>query len=252
MGGVFLDAYTEMIGRELYDISPSPNKAAGSFEIYLVTFDAPFILVNPWQDLTDVMAVTHEFGHFVNDYAICGTYASSDVSEVMSQTMEYLSLEYSEALTSREMKQLTRYAMTCSLAVYVEQMAYYTFEQQAYRLTGEELTVENLCALYEQVARDFGFEAAEWRETEWVTVPHFFQYPFYVYSYVVSNDAAMQIYQMELEQPGTGLELYRELVYEWEDLPLSDYLAAYELQDPLSGGRVAALAELYKDRLGLE
>lgn len=37
--------------------------------------------------------------------------------------------------------------------------AYYSFERQAYRLTGEDLTVENLNSIYCQVAQDFGFDS---------------------------------------------------------------------------------------------
>lgn len=249
MSGVVEDAYDSMIERELYDISPSKNKAATSFEIYLVNFSAPFILMNPEENMGDLLTLAHEFGHFANDYAAYGTYASSDVAEVLSQGMEYLSLCYADSLNEEDMENLRQVSMMNSLSTYVEQMAYYSFERQAYQLTGDELTVENLCALYDQVAEDFGFEAVSWDSAEWATVPHFFQHPLYVYSYVVSNDAAMQIYQLEQEKSGEGLALYNELVYEWEDIPLADYREKYELQAPTAEGRVEALAETFRQVL---
>lgn len=249
MGGDIQKACTLLMERELYDIAPSPNKAAGAFEIYLTSFQVPFILQNPTGSLEDVMGFTHEFGHFVSDYAANGTYASADVCEVYSQTMEYLSLCYADSLDARTMDLLENYVMVNSLCTYVEQAVLYSFEQQAYRLTGDELTLENLCALYEDIALDFGIDTLQWDRREWTLVPHFYQYPFYVFSYVASNDASMQIYQKELETSGAGLELYSQMIYDWNDIPLADYLSGYDLLDPLSEGRVEELAELFRTEL---
>ena len=94
--------------------------------------------------------------------------------------------------TARQLK------MADSLGVYVGQAAYYSFERQAYQLTGDDLTVENLNAIYSQVAQDFGFDSVGWDEAGWTEITHFFTNPFYVISYVVSNDGAMQLYQMEM------------------------------------------------------
>ncbi len=245
MGYTPADAYEEMTRRGLYDLTPSPNKAAGSYETYLTSFAAPFILVSPLEDMSDLLTFAHEFGHFANDYATYGTYASADVAEVLSQTMEYLSLCYADNLNEEDMAQLRQLSMSNALSTYVVQMAFYTFEQEAYQLTGDGLTTENLTACFAQVIEDFGLEATEVAPEEWTTVHHFFLAPFYVYGYVVSCDAAMQIYQMELESPGTGLALYEEFLYEWEDLPLEDYLERYDLADPIDPTRVESVAETF-------
>lgn len=110
--------------------------------------------------------------------------------------------------------------MADSLGVYVGQAAYYSFERQAYQLTGDDLTVENLNAIYSQVAQDFGFDSVGWDEAGWTEITHFFTNPFYVISYVVSNDGAMQLYQMEQDEAGAGLELFLELLETEEDIPL--------------------------------
>lgn len=243
MGGTLSDAYDEMVRRELYDLHPSANKAAGSYETYLTSFAAPFILVNPMGDMSDLLTFAHEFGHFANDYAVYGTYTSADVAEVLSQSMEYLSLSYADALSEEDMAQLRHLSMCNALETYVLQMAFYSFEQEVYKLTGDQLTEENITACFAKVIQDYGLDTSDAVPEEWVTVPHFFQAPFYVFSYVVSCDAAMQIYQLELETPGEGLSLFEEFLYEWEDLPLSDYRQIYDLQDPLLPQRVESVAQ---------
>ncbi len=250
MGGSVERAYDLLERKELCDIAPGASKAAGSFEIYLPTFGVPFILMNPTGYLDDLLGFAHEFGHFANDFAAEGTYASADINEIFSQGMGYLALCYADSPDDDTLELLKDYTMASSLCTYVEQAAYYSFEQQAYRLTGEELTTENLCDLFGQTLQDFGLDSSQWDGREWTLIPHFYQQPFYVFSYVASNDGAMQLYQMELEGPGSGLALYSRMLRDWEDVPLTDYLSQYELQDPLAPGRVEELAGLFRDRLG--
>ncbi len=246
MGGIVAEAYGEMETRELYDISPSRKKAPGAYEIYLVSFQAPFILMSPYGDMGDLTGFAHEFGHFTNDYAVMGTQASSDVSEIMSQGMEYLALNYATSLEPETMEKLRRAAMCSSLSTYVEQAAYYSFEKQVYSLPEEELTVEGICRVYDQVGKDFGFATKGYEKEEWVEVTHFFQYPFYVYGYVASNDVAMQLYELEQQEKGLGLATYKRLVNMWEDLPLTQYTESQpDLESPVAPGRVEKLAEFY-------
>ncbi len=51
MGGGIQEAYEEM-------------KYEGSFEIYLTSYDAPFVFLNPYEDISDFLSFAHEFGHF--------------------------------------------------------------------------------------------------------------------------------------------------------------------------------------------
>ncbi len=246
MGGIVAEAYGEMEARELYDISRSKKKSPGAYEIYMVDFEAPFILMAPYGDMGDLTGFAHEFGHFTNDYAVEGSYASSDVSEIMSQGLEYLSLSYADSLEPEVMEKLRRAAMCSSLCTYVEQAAYYSFEKRVYSLPAEDLTVEKIGWIYDEVAKTFGFTAKGYEKEEWVEVTHFFRYPFYVYGYVASNDVAMQLYELEREEAGKGLAVYEKLVNMWEDMPLTQYTEEFEeLENPIAPGRAEKLAEFY-------
>lgn len=249
MGGGIQEAYEEMTTRELYDIAPGAGKYEGSFEVYLASYDAPYVFLNPYQDISDFLSFSHEFGHFTNDYLAGGSYVSTDVAELMSQGMEFMSLCYAKEPGEEELDMARRLRLADSLGVYVEQAAYYSFERQAYRLTGEDLTVENLNSIYRQVAQDFGFDSVGWQEAEWTGVTHFYTNPFYVISYVVSGDGAMQLYQLELEEAGAGLELFQELLKTDEDIPLLSLLEQSGLVSPFD--RIPQVAATFREELGL-
>ena len=136
MGGEILQAYEEMTARDLYDITPSRNKYAGSFEVYLTDYQAPFVFLNPYEDLSDLLSFAHEFGHFTNDYLVGGSYVTTDVAELLSQGMEYMSLCYAEGPDSGTLEMVRQLKLADALSVYVEQAAFYCFEREAYQLTG--------------------------------------------------------------------------------------------------------------------
>ena len=240
MGGTVADAFSYLRKYDLYDISYSANKALTSFEVYIWNYYAPFVFVSPYLDQSDKLAFAHEFGHFTADYACSGTFAGTDIAEVHSLAMEYLSLCY-----GKDTDALTEYKLKDSLCLYVEQSAFGLFEHQLYDLKGDALTVENVTALFESVGNQFGFDAISWDPREFATVMHFFTDPMYIISYVVSNDLALQIYQMEREDSGSGLKLYAEILPS-QDTYLLDFVQTYGLQSPFSPSRLQEVAELLK------
>lgn len=243
LGGVIKECFDVMKQRELYDISFGENKYDTSFELFLPSYYVPFVFTNPTGTAYDMLVFAHEFGHFCNDYLCGGSFSGTDVSEFFSQGMEYLTLCYGpEAEAVKTMK------FADCLCVYVEQAAYASFEHQVYDLRGDDLTEENVQALYSRVCREFGFDSWDWDARDYVTVSHFFSAPMYVISYVVSNDAALQLYQMEQENPGIGLACYAENLYSQEQ-DLLTFLETAGLQNPFQPDRLETVKELLEDEL---
>ena len=241
MGGLVEAAFDLMDSRKLYDIGYSDTKYNSSFEVYLYSYYTPVVFMNAQECAWDKLTLAHEFGHFANDYACVGSYAGIDVAEIFSQTMEYLSLLYADGG-----EELTELKMADSLCVYVEQAAYAEFEQRLYEL--EDPTVEDVEALYDRVCRDYGFESWGFDSRSYVDVTHFYTNPMYIISYVVSNDAAFQIYQKELAEPGAGLALLQESLYSSESW-ITAFTDAYGLQSPLAQGRVSKVRETLEELL---
>lgn len=241
MGGSIRQCFSEMASRELYDISFGENKYPSSFEIYLYSYQVPYVFVNPNGSVYDPLTFVHEFGHYCSDRVCGGSSSGADVAEVFSQGMEYLSLCYGE-----KDEQLRTLKMLDCLSTYVEQAAYASFEQQVYGLRGEDLTVENVQALYARVGADFGF--SDWDSREYVTMPHWFTSPMYIVSYVVSNDAAFQLYQLEQAEKGAGLARYQENLRLEESYFLS-FVEAAGLQSPFTPERVQDVRKVLEAEL---
>ena len=241
MGGVVGNAFKVLREAELYDITYSDKKYDGSFEVYLPDYAAPYVFIDPATTQQDKLTFAHEFGHFCNDFASWGSVVGVDVAEVFSQGLEYLSLCYGdEAGTLTEMK------MVDCLRIYVEQAAYATFEQEVYRL--EDPTVESVFALYEEISISFGFDSWDWEPKGFVLIGHFYTDPLYIISYVVSNDAAFQLYQMEQEEPGTGLALFEQELATEQTYFLS-FVEEAGLESPFAPGRVEKVRQLLESVL---
>ena len=238
LGGQVQKAFESMSNRELYNLTYSPYKYGNSFCLYLTDYHAPYIFINPWYDQTDKLTFAHEFGHFTNDYICRGSYVSIDISEVQSQGMEYFSLCCSAD------EKLKQYKMADSLDVYIRQSAYGLFELEIYELEEEELTVENLTALYRRICEDFTIVQDDWNEMEFVNINHFYDSPMYIISYVVSNDLAMQLYEMELNQPGTGKQSYVDILSS-EDAYVLEFADQYNLKNPFSEERIREVKNFF-------
>ena len=242
LGGTAQEAFRLMDRAELCDIRTSAHKSGMSFELYLTKYSEPYILVSGTGTRYDCLTFAHEFGHFCADYAAAGSAAGIDVMEVFSQAMELLSLDSAE-----DGGQLADMKLADVLCTFVEQAAYAAFEQKLYELPKSELTAEKLLALYEEVCTAYGFAALEWDPRDLVTVPHFYSNPLYVISYVVSNDAALQIYQLEQQTPGAGRDIFLKSLTTEESFFLA-FLEEAGLEAPF--GRVEAVKTLMEERLG--
>lgn len=244
MGGTVAAAFERLDAAGLYDIKYGANKYDASFEVYLTSYNSPFIFMNPSLTRWDKLTLVHEFGHFANDYAVYGgSYAGRDVEEFFSQGLEYLSLYYGSD------PELERLKVADCLSTYVEQAAFATFEHRLYQLPEAELTTDTVFALYEEVGRAYAFDAIDWDPRDLVTVTHFYTDPMYIVSYVVSNDAAFQLYQLEKSESGAGLKLYESQLGTDEGYLLT-FVKTAGLDSPFTPGRIQTVRETLEEILG--
>jgi len=237
MGGELREAFDLLEKNGLYDIAYGENKYNSSFACYLWSYNEPFVFMSPYLDPSDKLVFAHEFGHFANNYLCYGSFAGTDVAEVHSQAMEFLSLCYGDTDPALE-----EYKLANSLCVMTEQAAYALFEHRLYNLPERALTVENVQSLYENIGLAFGLDSGEWDSRDYVLIGHLFTEPMYMSSYVVSCDVAFQIYQLEKAETGAGLEVYRNCLYSMDSY-LLNFTETFHLESPFEPGRLESIRE---------
>ena len=203
----------------------------------------PYLFSKTYGFSDDILTVWHEFGHFVDNYTNYGLGISNDSAEMFSQGMEYMLLEHidDEELAA----ELTRFKMLDALYLYVSQLSFNEFEERVYELSDAELTVENVNSVYAEVAAEYGYADdydADLLPYLWIDISHLFEQPFYVISYCVSDSAAFELYNLELDSPGSGLEAYLDLVDVSDEYGFLELLEGAPLPSPSTAETVSRKA----------
>lgn len=231
------EAFDYMRRHELCDVRSDLRKASISYTTYLYSYGAPYIFVDAYGDVEDLVYTAHEFGHFLASYVQGYGESGLDLDETFSQGMEYLALaQLRDSLTSHRYNALLRIKLLDTLDTYTEEAAWSAFEHAVYALPAEERTAERFNELSAECLRAFGCEDDEQNVLWWTQIDHLFEMPFYLVSYCTSVDAAMQLYELALEDPDKAWDTYRTLLDCW-DLSFSDALEEAGLDSPFAPDR---------------
>ena len=225
------------------------GKQAVSFETYLSAYNAPFLFLDPEGSIADVFGLLHEFGHYADDYVSFAAPESTDLSECFSQSMELLALDcFDETLSETERETLRRLKLLDTLDLYIQQCSFAEFEREVYAMPPEELSAARLNELSLRLAKEYGYydgRSEDYYALGWIDILHFFEQPFYVISYPVTADVAMQLFALERERSGQGRAVYTELLNRRTDSLLSS-LELVGLESPFAPGRVESCASLLR------
>ena len=247
------EAFSFMDKYELCDYEPSVYKANTSFQTYLSMYDAPFVFLNPEGTTRDLVTFVHEFGHFTDSYTNFDAAETIDLAEVYSQALEFLSLSHMDGLLpASDVDALRTGKMLDALDTFIQQASFADFESKAHAIGPDELTAEKLNELALQATRDFGYcpeGFEEFMQYFWMDITHLFEYPFYVISYPVSLDVAMQLYVLEVGEAGSGLDKYFEMMPRDYDT-FMETVTENGLESPFAEGGLASIAQVIADTIG--
>ena len=79
-------------------------------------------------------------------------------------------------------------------------------------------------------------------------LPHIFISPLYIISYIVSNDAALQIYQLEAAETGAGWKLYEQSLVTQQAYFLA-FVEEAGLESPFAPGRLEKVRDTFEKAL---
>ncbi len=234
------DVFSYMLQHGLYDIEKSStSRFDGAFTVYLDTYSAPFIFVSTGGNISDYSTITHEFGHFFDNYVNYGASASLDLAEISSQALELLTL------TKLDLKledALVKYLLVLQISEMLNtlrtQSLYAMFEHLAYELSYDELTEENLNAILAECEQKFAYPENTFKLENIVCVPHVVLYPEYVQAYCTSALVSLEIYFTEIGSEGAGLAAYKELLSRDENSSFEADLEATGLASPFGANFV--------------
>jgi oligoendopeptidase F len=170
----------------------------------------PYILQSYDGATRDVATLAHELGHAIHsmlaaDHTSLTQGASLPLSETASTFGEMLVVD---RLLSQEedpavRRDLLMRQLDDNYATIMRQVYFALFERSAHDAIKQGASVDDLDEIYmENLAEQFGdsMDIADSFRHEWVAIPHFYYYPFYVYAYAFGQLLVLSLYQRFQEQ----------------------------------------------------
>lgn len=207
------------------DAAPRSGKESGAFALPAGPGSLPYIMLSYMGGVDDVAATLgHELGHGIHQVLAekaCGHFLS-DVPTPVAETASIFAemLVYDELLKMEKdpvvKKRLMMDRVENMLGNGLQQLAYYDFEKRAHKARRDgELDMEQISDIWVATQKEyFGPSVAldDYDRYYWMTVPHLFDTPFYVYSYAFAQQVVSGLYQLYRDAAAEGKEAREEFV----------------------------------------
>jgi oligoendopeptidase F len=182
-----------------------PGKRGGAFCAGVLPGVSPWVLLNYNGKANDVATLAHEFGHAIHallaaHHSVLTFHSALPLAETASVFTEMLLTEKllaqeSDAAVRRD---LLAAAIDDAYATVGRQGYFAMWEKEAHALVNDGSTADEMAARYlEQLKGQFGsaVEISDEFRWEWVSIPHFYATPFYVYAYSFGQLLVLALYQ---------------------------------------------------------
>lgn len=210
MGKEYTDQLRAAIDQRWIDVYENRGKTSGAYSTGAYGVH-PYVLLNYQPTLDNRMTIAHEMGHAMHTWYSSGAqpYPTSDyslfVAEVASTCNEMLVMRDLLRTTTdkRQRAYLLNHLLEQFRTTVFRQTQFAEFEMKAHAQaeSGEPLTKDSLCALYEDLIRQYypGMEVGDTVRYEWMRIPHFYR-AYYVYQYATGFSAAVALSGQILEK----------------------------------------------------
>jgi oligoendopeptidase F len=181
------------------------GKMSGAFCASVQPGLTPWVLTNYQGRANDVATLAHELGHAIHsmlaeEHTQFTFHSSLPLAETASTFGEMLLVDrLLEDETDEDVRRDMLFRQVDdAYATIMRQIYFALFERQAHQMTHEGATVDELSAAYmENLQEHFGdsVELSEEFRWEWVSIPHIYGTPFYVYAYSFGQLLVFSLYQ---------------------------------------------------------
>jgi len=181
------------------------GKDSGAFCWSVVPEMTPYVLLNYQSRARDVAVMAHELGHAIHamlaEHHTAFTFHSSlPLAETASTFGEMM---LTDKLLSEETDEAVRRDILFkqaddAYATIMRQSYFALFEKQSHEMIKKNASVDEISAAYfENLKEQFGdvVELSDEFKWEWVSIPHIYHTPFYVYAYAFGQLLVFSLYQ---------------------------------------------------------
>jgi len=181
------------------------GKRDGAFCWSVTPEMTPWVLLNYQSRARDVATMAHELGHAIHTmlashHSTFTFHSSLPLAETASTFGEMM---LTDRLLAEEKDEDVRRDILFkqvddAYATIMRQSYFALFEKEAHEMVVNNASVDELSAAYlENLKEQFGdsLELSEEFKWEWVSIPHIFHTPFYVYAYAFGQLLVLSLYQ---------------------------------------------------------
>ena len=194
-----------VLDQDRLDSEVRKGKQGGAFCASINPEDTPFVLMNFTGRGRDVATLAHELGHAIHamlasHHSAFTFHSSLPLAETASTfgemmlTEKLLATETDDAVR----REILFKQMDDAFATILRQVYFALFEREAHALVMKNASVDELSAAYlENLKQQFGdsLELSDDFKWEWVSIPHIYHTPFYVYAYAFGQLLVFSLYQ---------------------------------------------------------
>ncbi len=181
------------------------GKRGGAFCAGIAPDLTPWVLTSYQGKASDVATLAHELGHAIHamlasEHSIFTFHSSLPMAETASTFGEMMLVDRLLATeTSEDVRRDLLFRQVDDAYATIQRQSFFAlFERQAHEMIQNGASVDDVAAAYlENLKTQFGdaVEVSDEFRYEWVSIPHIYQVPFYVYAYAFGQLLVFSLYQ---------------------------------------------------------
>jgi oligoendopeptidase F len=205
------------------------GKRTGAFCSYGDPALTPYVMVNYNGKANDVGTLAHELGHAIHGMLAehHNVFAYSSTLPLAETASTFAEMLLNDLLLEEEDDEAVRRDILFSqiddaYATIMRQIYFALFEREAHEMVAKDASVDELCAAYQKnLERQFGdsLEVGEEFKWEWVSIPHIYYTPFYVYAYAFGQLLVFALYQQYKNEGKKFIPRYLEILSAGGSMP---------------------------------